>query len=162
MHGLSTPVLDMAYRHPGIEPVTDGAVQMRRKSVHIAPPANGRVGSSDGEYFVAYSRFSRPVPNNRRTVITDGWKVQQGLPQYNNTSTGRGGNYNGGAAQGRDVAWADEVDPVEEEKIRANMRAASLQRLGLTGTRARRRLSDGGSLCFASLCGRETRRVRVG
>ncbi|KLU86018.1 Na(+)/H(+) antiporter [Magnaporthiopsis poae ATCC 64411] len=122
VHGLSIPVLDMAYRYLGVEPVTDDAVQMRRKSAHVAPPANARVDSSDSEYFVAYNRFSRPVPNNRRTVIIDGRKIQ-GLPQYNNAN-------NGGAAQGSDVAWADEVDPVEEEKIRANMRAASLQRLG--------------------------------
>ncbi|KAL8372344.1 hypothetical protein RB595_001914 [Gaeumannomyces hyphopodioides] len=125
VHGLSIPALDIAYRAMGIEPVTDDAVQVRRKSAHVAPPANARVDSSDGDYFVAYNRFSRPVPNNRRTVIFDGQKIQ-GLPQHNANTAAAGQTQ----AQGRDIAWADEVDPVEEEKIRANMRAASLQKLG--------------------------------
>lgn len=117
VHGLSIPALDDAYRIMGVQPITEDAVQVRRKSAFVATPANARPDSSDGEYFVAYNRFSRPVLNNRRTVIFDGQKIQ-GLPQYAN-----GGAAGRPRAAGERDAWAEDVDPIEIEKFRAQARA---------------------------------------
>lgn len=61
VHGLSIPALNFAYQVRDIEPVQEDAVEVRRKSLSIATPANAMVGDSDT--FIAYNRFSRPVFN---------------------------------------------------------------------------------------------------
>lgn len=60
-HGLSIPALNLAYMYFGVEPIQEDAVEMRRKSIHVATPANAMV--SDEGTFIAYNRFSRPVFN---------------------------------------------------------------------------------------------------
>ncbi|KEY63815.1 hypothetical protein S7711_09717 [Stachybotrys chartarum IBT 7711] len=61
VHGLSIPALNLAYAYFDVQPITDDAVEVRRKSIHIATPANAMLG--DNDTFVAYNRFSRPVFN---------------------------------------------------------------------------------------------------
>ena len=61
VHGLSIPALSAVYRAYGVPPIADDAVQVHRKSVHVPAPANARPDSSDGDYFVAYNRFSRQI-----------------------------------------------------------------------------------------------------
>ncbi|ELQ36731.1 Na(+)/H(+) antiporter [Pyricularia oryzae] len=170
VHGLSIPALDFAYRTAGVKPITDDAVQLRRKSAAVATPANARVDSAEPEYFVAYNRFSRPVltqdaaaavRSNRRTVLFNGQRVD-GLPtaNNNNNSSNNGAYYpqqpqyrqqqqqQQQAPPGSAIMfaptdmpktpvdqrsrpdWEEDVDPIEEEKIRARLRAASLQKLG--------------------------------
>ncbi|KAL2756069.1 hypothetical protein ACRALDRAFT_2027700 [Sodiomyces alcalophilus JCM 7366] len=62
VHGLSIPILDIVYRRMGVQPIQDDAVEMRRKSIHVAAPPNAVEG--DKETFIAYNRFSRPVFDN--------------------------------------------------------------------------------------------------
>ncbi|KAI6371829.1 hypothetical protein MCOR25_003858 [Pyricularia grisea] len=156
VHGLSIPALDFMYRVSGVKPITDDAVQLRRKSAAVAAPANARVDSAEPEYFVAYNRFSRPVltqdaaaavRSNRRTVLFNGQRVD-GLPSANNGGYPQPQRQSQGQQQPGTILfapsnmpktpaderarqnWEEDVDPIEEEKIRARLRAASLQRLG--------------------------------
>ncbi|ROT36541.1 Na+/H+ antiporter 2 [Sodiomyces alkalinus F11] len=62
VHGLSIPLLERTYNWMGVQPIQDDAVEMRRKSIHVAAPPNAVEG--DKETFIAYNRFSRPVFNN--------------------------------------------------------------------------------------------------
>lgn len=64
VHGLSIPILDFVYRRMGVQPIQDDAVEMRRKSIHVAAPPNAVEG--DKETFIAYNRFSRPVFDDSR------------------------------------------------------------------------------------------------
>ncbi|TLS29083.1 hypothetical protein PpBr36_01383 [Pyricularia pennisetigena] len=157
VHGLSIPALDFLYRFYGVRPITDDAVQLRRKSAAVAPPANARVDSAEPDYFVAYNRFSRPVlPQdaanaaaavryNRRTVLFNGQRVD-GLPIANNGYPHQRRQQQQQQPETvmfapADVPktpvderarqnWEEDVDPIEEEKIRARLRATSLQKLG--------------------------------
>lgn len=149
VHGLSIPALDFLYRYYGVAPIEDDAVQLRRKSHAVAAPVNARVDSSEPEYFVAYNRFSRPVLTqdqatavrlNRRTVFFNGQRMD-GLP-VSNQQAGAAGFGTGAISFANGMPktpadqkmeermWEEDVDPVHEEKIRAQVRAASLQKLG--------------------------------
>ncbi|TLD26803.1 hypothetical protein PspLS_05111 [Pyricularia sp. CBS 133598] len=178
VHGLSIPALDFLYRFYGVQPITDDAVQLRRKSAAVAAPANARVDSAEPDYFVAYNRFSRPVlaqdaaaaasaavavrRTNRRTVLLNGQRIdglpvpngggyaqQQRQQQYQGQQPQYPGQpqYQGQQDPGTIMFaptnmpktpvdqrsrpdWEEDVDPIEEEKIRARLRAASLQKLG--------------------------------
>lgn len=59
VHGLSIPGLALAYQRMGIKPIKEDAVEIRRKSIRQATPSNAVDG--DGDHFIAYNRFSRPV-----------------------------------------------------------------------------------------------------
>lgn len=76
VHGLSIPLLDFVYGKMGVKPIQDDAVELRRKSIHIAAPANAIEG--DKETFIAYNRFSRPVFDN--TQLPD-WRDEDPMPK---------------------------------------------------------------------------------
>lgn len=59
VHGLSIPALNLIYTWAGVRPIKDDAVEIRRRSISIATPANAIPG--DVDTFIAYNRFSRPV-----------------------------------------------------------------------------------------------------
>ncbi|RSL54447.1 hypothetical protein CEP54_009864 [Fusarium duplospermum] len=59
VHGLSIPALNIIYKQLGVKPIQEDAVEIRRKSLLVATPANAITGDSDT--FIAYNRFSRPV-----------------------------------------------------------------------------------------------------
>lgn len=59
IHGLSIPALSLIYKRVGIKPIKEDAVEIRRKSLRQAPPSNAISG--EGDHFIAYNRFSRPV-----------------------------------------------------------------------------------------------------
>ncbi|KAK5653717.1 hypothetical protein OQA88_8748 [Cercophora sp. LCS_1] len=61
VHGLSIPGLNAIYKYYGVKPITEDATEIRRLSVRVPTPVNAAVG--DGETFIAYNRFSRPVFN---------------------------------------------------------------------------------------------------
>lgn len=61
VHGLSIPALDVIYRVMKVPTITEDAVEIRRKSIHITAPINAF--EADKETFIAYNRFSRPVFN---------------------------------------------------------------------------------------------------
>jgi len=67
VHGLSIPALNQYYKFMGVQPVQDDAVEMRRASIHVAPPSNAIEG--DDSTFIVYNRFARPV-------------LDSGLPQW--------------------------------------------------------------------------------
>jgi NhaP-type Na+/H+ or K+/H+ antiporter len=62
VHGLSIPALNAVYSWYGVQPITEDAVEIRRKSMRVPTPVNATV--ADPEIFVAYNRFSRPVFND--------------------------------------------------------------------------------------------------
>lgn len=57
-HGMSIPLLNLIYRRMGIKPIQEDAVTIRRKSIHMAGPANAVTGNENT--FIAYNRFRRP------------------------------------------------------------------------------------------------------
>ncbi|KAH6884540.1 Sodium/hydrogen exchanger family protein [Thelonectria olida] len=59
VHGLSIPALDLLYKWLRVKPIHDDAIEMWRSSFREALPANAAI--SDGETFLAYNRFSRPI-----------------------------------------------------------------------------------------------------
>ncbi|KAI0007160.1 Cation/H+ exchanger, partial [Xylariaceae sp. FL0662B] len=59
VHGLSIPVLSTIYKFSGVQPITDDAVEIRRRSKYVATPANACKGDTDT--FIAYNRFFRPI-----------------------------------------------------------------------------------------------------
>lgn len=61
VHGLSIPGLNLIYEYMNVEPISEDAVEVRRKSINIATPSNAMIG--DDENFIAYNRFSRPTYN---------------------------------------------------------------------------------------------------
>lgn len=61
VHGLSIPALNIIYRYAGVKPITEDAVEIKRKSIRIVTPVNAIEG--DKETFIAYNRFSRPYFN---------------------------------------------------------------------------------------------------
>ncbi|KAI8649843.1 Na-H-Exchanger domain-containing protein [Fusarium keratoplasticum] len=62
VHGLSIPALNIFYHYTGKAPIKDDAVELRRISMRVAPPANAVAG--DGDTFIAYNRFSRHLGGN--------------------------------------------------------------------------------------------------
>ncbi|KAI8722760.1 Na-H-Exchanger domain-containing protein [Fusarium sp. LHS14.1] len=62
VHGLSIPALNVFYHYTGKAPIKDDAVELRRISMRVAPPANAVAG--DGDTFIAYNRFSRHLGGN--------------------------------------------------------------------------------------------------
>ncbi|KAI8686808.1 hypothetical protein LRP88_09436 [Fusarium phalaenopsidis] len=62
VHGLSIPALNIFYHYTGKVPIKDDAVELRRTSMRVAPPANAVAG--DGDTFIAYNRFSRHLSGN--------------------------------------------------------------------------------------------------
>ncbi|KAL3294109.1 sodium/hydrogen exchanger family protein [Colletotrichum asianum] len=58
VHGLSIPILSAIYSYMGVKPIQEDAVQLRRRSVRVPPPANAVEG--DRDTFIAFNRFSRP------------------------------------------------------------------------------------------------------
>ncbi|KAK0623859.1 Cation/H+ exchanger [Immersiella caudata] len=63
VHGLSIPALNAVYDWYGVQPITEDAVEIRRKSMRVPTPVNAST-ISDPEIFIAYNRFSRPVFND--------------------------------------------------------------------------------------------------
>lgn len=59
VHGLSIPALNLIYEYKGVKPITEDAVELKRRSVHAALPNNAVAG--DVDTYIAYNRFSRPV-----------------------------------------------------------------------------------------------------
>lgn len=70
VHGLSIPALNLFYKFRGIQPITEDAIELRRKSMRVPTPVNAAVG--DGETFIAYNRFSRPVFNDAELPVVNG------------------------------------------------------------------------------------------
>ena len=62
VHGLSIPALNIFYHYTGKAPIKDDAVELRRISMRVAPPANAVAGN--GDTFIAYNRFSRHLGGN--------------------------------------------------------------------------------------------------
>ncbi|KAK7911566.1 hypothetical protein PG985_014047 [Apiospora marii] len=124
VHGLSIPALDALYRFYKVPPIVEDAVQVQRKTVYVPPPANARPDSADEDYFVAYNRFSRPVPNHRRTVLFNGQVVGR-LPLVREDDARSLSTI----SSSEESSDADSVD-MDEEKLQAKMRQASLQKLG--------------------------------
>ncbi|KAJ4168407.1 hypothetical protein NW754_010318 [Fusarium falciforme] len=62
VHGLSIPALNIFYHYTGKTPIKDDAVELRRISMRITPPANAVAGDQDT--FIAYNRFSRHLGGN--------------------------------------------------------------------------------------------------
>ncbi|ETS82325.1 hypothetical protein PFICI_04201 [Pestalotiopsis fici W106-1] len=58
VHGLSIPALNMIYVRFNVQPVTNDAEQVRRKSAHVATPINA-ISTEQGT-FIAFNRFDRP------------------------------------------------------------------------------------------------------
>ncbi|ORY60289.1 sodium/hydrogen exchanger family protein [Pseudomassariella vexata] len=141
VHGLSIPALNAIYQYYDVAPVTDDAVQVRRKSKAIATPVNARPDDEDSDYFVAYNRFSRPGQGHRRTVALEGLPVSNNTMRESHNGNrrkeereGERGDVIGRAdtiaeivEEGR-MSWG--IDSVEEEKVRAQSRAESLTKLG--------------------------------
>lgn len=124
VHGLSIPALDALYRWYRVAPIANDAVQLHRKSVYIPAPVNARPDSSDDNFFVAYNRFSRPVLNHRRTVLFDGQAVGQ-LPLVREQDARTLSTISSEGSM-EDV----NMDVMDEEKFQAQMRQASLHKLG--------------------------------
>lgn len=59
VHGLSIPALNIIYVYMGVKPIQEDAVEIRRRSIRQATPANAVNGDQDT--FIAYNRFSRPI-----------------------------------------------------------------------------------------------------
>lgn len=57
-HGLSTPALAFIYSRMGVSEIQEDASSVRRVSIYQAAPANA---VEEGDRFVAYNRFSRPI-----------------------------------------------------------------------------------------------------
>lgn len=61
VHGLSIPALNLFYVYTNVEPIQEDAIEMNRRSMSVATPANAMI--SDEGTFIAYNRFSRPSFN---------------------------------------------------------------------------------------------------
>ncbi|KAK1833035.1 putative Na(+)/H(+) antiporter [Podospora conica] len=78
VHGLSIPALNMFYKFRGVQPITEDAIEMRRKSVRVATPVNAAVG--DRDTFIAYNRFSRPVFTDAELPVVMGYPTNPTYP----------------------------------------------------------------------------------
>ncbi|KAI6088278.1 Na(+)/H(+) antiporter 1 [Hypoxylon rubiginosum] len=61
VHGLSIPILSAIYKYQEVRPITEDAVELRRRSIYVPTPVNAFKGDSDT--FIAYNRFFRPLVN---------------------------------------------------------------------------------------------------
>ncbi|KAI1478539.1 Cation/H+ exchanger [Daldinia eschscholtzii] len=61
VHGLSIPVLSVIYKYANVRPITEDAVEIRRRSIYMATPVNAFAGDKDT--FIVYNRFFRPLVN---------------------------------------------------------------------------------------------------
>ncbi|KAI1763679.1 Na(+)/H(+) antiporter 1 [Hypoxylon sp. FL1150] len=61
VHGLSIPILSAIYKYRDVRPITEDAVELRRRSIYVPTPVNAFKGDSDT--FIAYNRFFRPLVN---------------------------------------------------------------------------------------------------
>ncbi|OTB00744.1 hypothetical protein M426DRAFT_65208 [Hypoxylon sp. CI-4A] len=61
VHGLSIPILSGIYNFYNVQPITDDAVEIRRRSIYVPTPPNAFKG--DSETFIVYNRFFRPLAN---------------------------------------------------------------------------------------------------
>ncbi|KAI0381097.1 Sodium/hydrogen exchanger family-domain-containing protein [Hypomontagnella monticulosa] len=61
VHGLSIPVLSAIYKFCKVRPITEDAVEIRRRSIYMATPVNAFMG--DRDTFIVYNRFFRPLAN---------------------------------------------------------------------------------------------------
>ncbi|KAI2627557.1 Na(+)/H(+) antiporter 1 [Hypoxylon sp. NC1633] len=61
VHGLSIPILSTIYKFCKVRPITEDAVELRRRSIYVPTPANAFSG--DRDTFIAYNRFFRPLVN---------------------------------------------------------------------------------------------------
>ncbi|KAI2622709.1 Na(+)/H(+) antiporter 1 [Hypomontagnella submonticulosa] len=61
VHGLSIPVLSAIYKFCNVRPITEDAVEIRRRSIYMATPVNAFM--CDRETFIVYNRFFRPLAN---------------------------------------------------------------------------------------------------
>ncbi|KAI1773772.1 Cation/H+ exchanger [Hypoxylon cercidicola] len=61
VHGLSIPILSAIYRYREVQPITEDAVEIRRRSIYVPTPVNAFTG--DGDTFIVYNRFFRPLVN---------------------------------------------------------------------------------------------------
>lgn len=59
VHGLSIPALNLIYTYKGVKPITEDAVELKRRSRNSVLPNNAVAGDIDT--YIAYNRFSRPV-----------------------------------------------------------------------------------------------------
>ncbi|KAI4861466.1 Cation/H+ exchanger [Hypoxylon rubiginosum] len=61
VHGLSIPILSAIYRYRKVRPITEDAVEIRRRSIYMPTPVNAFTG--DRDTFIVYNRFFRPLVN---------------------------------------------------------------------------------------------------
>ncbi|KAI1804649.1 Cation/H+ exchanger [Daldinia bambusicola] len=61
VHGLSIPILSVIYKYANVRPITEDAVEIRRRSIYMATPVNAFAG--DHDTFIVYNRFFRPLVN---------------------------------------------------------------------------------------------------
>ncbi|KAI1406283.1 Na(+)/H(+) antiporter 1 [Hypoxylon fuscum] len=61
VHGLSIPLLSAIYKFCNVRPITEDAVELRRRSIYVPTPPNAFTG--DRDTFIAYNRFFRPLAN---------------------------------------------------------------------------------------------------
>ncbi|OTA65823.1 Na(+)/H(+) antiporter 1 [Hypoxylon sp. EC38] len=59
VHGLSIPILSAIYKFYNVRPITEDAVEIRRRSIYVATPPNAFKG--DRDTFIVYNRFFRPL-----------------------------------------------------------------------------------------------------
>lgn len=81
VHGLSIPALNLFYQFRGVQPITEDAIELRRKTMRVPTPVNADVG--DGETFIAYNRFSRPVFSDADLPVFNG---ETPMPMYPTSS----------------------------------------------------------------------------
>ncbi|KAI8674395.1 Na-H-Exchanger domain-containing protein [Fusarium keratoplasticum] len=96
VHGLSIPALNIFYHYTGKAPIKDDAVELRRISMRVAPPANAVAG--DGDNFIAYNRFSRhlganvaSLPIGRSTTEDQGFSDDEDLGKGRPSQGKKGG-----------------------------------------------------------------------
>ena len=65
VHGLSIPILDIAYRFAGVQPIQEDAAIINRLSVSAPVPPNS---TAQGDVVIRYNRFSRPVFNSDKVM----------------------------------------------------------------------------------------------
>ncbi|KAI8956678.1 Cation/H+ exchanger [Daldinia sp. FL1419] len=59
VHGLSIPILSAIYKYTNVRPITEDAVEIRRRSIYMPTPVNAFAGDKDT--FIVYNRFFRPL-----------------------------------------------------------------------------------------------------
>ncbi|KAI1634219.1 Sodium/hydrogen exchanger family-domain-containing protein [Biscogniauxia mediterranea] len=80
VHGLSIPLLSALYQRRGVEPITEDAVQICRRSIYAPPPANGFTG--DRDTFIAFNRFFRPLASLTTLPLAVATRPRRYRPDY--------------------------------------------------------------------------------